>query len=130
MVLTILTQQSVTPKTGSLRKNLPKVPAFGVGTPLSALTGQNRWRLVAHFRTSPGLFGEGQQSARNPATGWLRASDSKFDTHHDASLVVPIILVSQSVTPETGPLRKIARRSALSLQVRVSLLSRGRTAGI
>jgi hypothetical protein len=58
--------------------------------------------LVAQFRASCARSGEGQEKAGNHATRWLRASDSKFDAHHDAELIVGTIRCSASVTPESG----------------------------
>ena len=63
-------------------------PALLLVDAVSSLTRQNRRRLVAHFRTFSGLFSDGQQRAGNHATGWLRASDSNFDAHHDARVMV------------------------------------------
>jgi hypothetical protein len=53
----------------------------GVVTPRRALWRQvreNDRQLVAHFRASSGMSGEGRERAEKPATRWLSGPDSNF----------------------------------------------------
>jgi hypothetical protein len=59
------------PQNWPTEKNRQKVPPFGVGTRLSALSRQNRHHLVAQFCASSALFRECLERAEKPATGWL-----------------------------------------------------------
>jgi hypothetical protein len=103
---------------------VPHSPHRFASPPLS----RQKYRpLVAHVGGFLGVFSEALERAGKVATSWLRASDSKFDTHHDATLMVLTILTPQSVTPETAPLRKVGRSPLISAQVCVSLRSLGRT---
>jgi hypothetical protein len=66
------------PQNWPTEKNRQKVPPFGVGTRLSALSRQNRHHLVAQFCASSALFRECLERAEKPATGWLGRQDSNL----------------------------------------------------
>jgi hypothetical protein len=59
------------PRNCPVEKTRQKDPLLGRGLRLSALFRQNRRQLVAKFRASSGVFGEGSKRARKATTRWL-----------------------------------------------------------
>lgn len=54
----------------------------------------------AHWKATPGPAHLEKKRRRAPVMGWLSASDSKFDTHHDDRPWCESIGSSESVTPK------------------------------
>ena len=113
------------PGTGRLRKGAKGPYSCGV-LRLSAYPRQNHRQLVAHFRAS-GAVAECRERARNLATRWLRALDSKFDTHHDARLMVGLSVI-RKCDPQNWPVEKKRQKYPPFAQISVSLVTSGRTA--